>query len=137
MFYNIVLFKLQTSKEVVAIKCVEKCRLQGSAVENLLTEIKLMKLLKHEHIVQMRDFCWDDRFIYIIIEYCDGGDLSCFIKKRRKLPEATCRKFLQQLTLALQYLRSNNVSHMDLKPQNLLLTTKPILSLKVAGKYSD
>lgn len=111
---------------------MEKSKLQGSAADNIVTEIKLMKLLKHEYIVQMRDFSWDDRFIYIILEYCDGGDLSCFIKKRRKLPEATCRKFLQQLAQALQYLRNNNVCHMDLKPQNLLLSTKPVLRLKLA-----
>ncbi|KAJ8883853.1 hypothetical protein PR048_015708 [Dryococelus australis] len=71
--------------------------------------------------------------IYIIMEYCNGGDLSCFIRKRRRLPEATCRKFLQQLALALKFMRSHNVCHMDLKPQNLLLTTIPCLTLKRAA----
>lgn len=75
------------------------------------------------------------------MEYCDGGDLSNFIKKRNKLPELVCRKFLQQLALALQYLHSHNICHMDLKPQNLLLIRKPTLTLKVGGtlmnfKYS-
>lgn len=69
------------------------------------------------------------------MEYCDGGDLSSFIKKRHKLPEQICRKFLQQLALALRYLRNNNVSHMDLKPQNLLLMRKPQLTLKVGGSF--
>ncbi|XP_026825173.1 serine/threonine-protein kinase ULK3 isoform X2 [Ooceraea biroi] len=65
------------------------------------------------------------------MEYCDGGDLSSFIKKRHKLPENICRRFLQQLALALRYLRDHNVCHMDLKPQNLLLMKKPQLVLKV------
>lgn len=69
------------------------------------------------------------------MEYCDGGDLSSFIKKRHKLPEQICRKFLQQLAFALRYLRNNNVSHMDLKPQNLLLMKKPQLTLKVGGSF--
>ena len=76
------------------------------------------------------------RYIFIIMEYCEHGDLSCFIRKRRKLPEVTCRKFLQQLALALKFLRSHNVCHMDLKPQNLLLTSTPRLMLKLAGKYT-
>jgi serine/threonine-protein kinase ULK/ATG1 len=75
------------------------------------------------------------RYIFIIMEYCEHGDLSCFIRKRRKLPETICKKFLQQLALALKFLRSHNVCHMDLKPQNLLLTCKPNLTLKLAGKY--
>lgn len=67
------------------------------------------------------------------MEYCEHGDLSRFIHKQRKLPEAICKKFLQQLALALKFLRSHNVCHMDLKPQNLLLTSKPNLTLKLAG----
>lgn len=71
------------------------------------------------------------------MEYCDGGDLSNFIKKKRKLPENVCRKFLQQLALALKYLRENSVCHMDLKPQNLLLIKRPKLTLKVGGQLNS
>ncbi|XP_033339551.2 unc-51 like kinase 3 homolog Aduk isoform X1 [Megalopta genalis] len=118
-------------RDVVAIKCVDKSSLSKSAVDNLVTEINLLKILKHEHIVEMRDFFWDDGHIYIVMEYCDAGDLSSFIRKRHKLAERNCRGFLQQLALALRYLRDHNVSHMDLKPQNLLLTRRPHLVLKV------
>ena len=68
------------------------------------------------------------------MEYCNGGDLSNFIKEKHKLSENCCKKFLQQLALALKYLRDNNVCHMDLKPQNLLLVARPKLTLKVGGK---
>lgn len=125
-------FKKDGSKEVVAIKSMDKTKLSSkSSVDNIITEIQLLKILKHEHIVEMKDFFWDDRYIYIVMEYCDGGDLSNFIKQRHSLPENICRKFLQQLAQALRFLRSHNVCHMDLKPQNLLLTKKPKLRLKV------
>lgn len=48
-------------REVVAIKCVDKTKLSGSAVDNIITEISLLKLLKHENIVEMKDFLWDDK----------------------------------------------------------------------------
>ncbi|XP_012281826.1 serine/threonine-protein kinase ULK3 [Orussus abietinus] len=124
-------FKKGGSKEVVAIKCVDKSGLSKSAIENLITEINLLKILKHEHIVEMKDFFWDEGHIYIVMEYCDAGDLSSFIRRKNKLPENVCRKFLQQLALALKYLRGHNVCHMDLKPQNLLLAKRPHLTLKV------
>ncbi|XP_046402513.1 serine/threonine-protein kinase ULK3-like isoform X2 [Ischnura elegans] len=125
-------FKKEGDRGVVAVKCVDKGKLSGSAVDNIVTEISLLKKLKHEHIVEMKDFSWDARCIYIIMEFCGGGDLSCFIKRRQKLPEATCKRFLQQLASALKYLRSKNVCHMDLKPQNLLLTSRVNPKLKLA-----
>ena len=52
-----ILYFLQTGvREVVAIKCVEKSSLNKASTENLLTEIKLLKTLNHEHIVQLKDF---------------------------------------------------------------------------------
>ena len=66
------------------------------------------------------------------MELCSSGNLSNYIKQHRSLPETTCRYFLRQLSSALKYMRSKNVSHFDLKPQNLLITRTPQLTLKVA-----
>ncbi|XP_043669922.1 serine/threonine-protein kinase ULK3 isoform X1 [Vespula pensylvanica] len=117
--------------DVVAIKCVDASKLSKSAIENLMTEISLLKILNHEHIVKMKEFFMNELRIYIVMEYCDGGDLSKFIKKRKQLPESICQRFLQQLALALKYLRDHNVCHMDLKPENLLLVRRPYLKLKL------
>jgi len=76
-------------------------------------------------------------YIYIIMEFCEGGDLSTFIKTRQHLSEEICQSFLQQLASALEYLRQNSVSHMDLKPQNLLLTSKTNPKLKLTGIYTE
>ena len=43
-------------KGVVAVKCIKRNRLTNTSMENLLTEIKVMKQLQHEHIVQLADF---------------------------------------------------------------------------------
>jgi hypothetical protein len=47
----------------VAVKCVERSRLSGAAVNNIVTEITLLKLLTNEYIVQMKDFQWNERFV--------------------------------------------------------------------------
>ncbi|CAL4130822.1 unnamed protein product, partial [Meganyctiphanes norvegica] len=87
--------------------------------------------LKHEHIVVMKDFLWDERYIFIVMEYCNGGDLSRLIKTKQRLSESVCQRFLQQLASALKYMREQNVSHFDLKPQNILITSRrhPILKI--------
>ncbi|XP_042332350.1 serine/threonine-protein kinase ULK3 isoform X2 [Sceloporus undulatus] len=69
------------------------------------------------------------------MEFCAGGDLSRFIHSRRILPEKVARLFLQQLACALKFLHDKNISHLDLKPQNILLSSldKPHLKLADFG----
>uniref|UniRef100_A0A1I8MKH6 Serine/threonine-protein kinase ULK3 n=1 Tax=Musca domestica TaxID=7370 RepID=A0A1I8MKH6_MUSDO len=121
------------SKSCHAIKFVEMSSLSDSSRENLITEIRLLRSLNHKHIVTLQDFFWDDKNIYIVLEYCNAGSLSSFIRSKKSLPEATCKYFLRQLASAVQYMRNNDISHFDLKPQNLLLTKyNNNVSLKVA-----
>lgn len=120
------------TKETVAIKCIDKRYQKKSFADDVVNEITLLKLVQHDYIVRLIDFMWDVKYIFIITEYCDLGDLSNFIRKRHKLSEAFVKTFMQQLALALQFLRSHNICHMDLKPQNLLIRSKPNLQLKVA-----
>ena len=51
-------------REVVAIKCILKSTLNKASTENLLTEIELLKNLKHQHIVALKDFLVGSVFIY-------------------------------------------------------------------------
>ncbi|XP_004943748.2 serine/threonine-protein kinase ULK3 isoform X1 [Gallus gallus] len=120
------------TREVVAVKCVSKRSLNRASVENLLTEIEILKTIRHPHIVELKDFQWDSDHIYLIMEFCAGGDLSRFIRMRRILPEKVARIFLQQLACALKFLHDHNISHLDLKPQNILLSTPENPQLKLA-----
>lgn len=83
--------------------------------------------------IYIQMLCLIYRNIYIVLEYCNAGNLSHFIRTKKALPESTCRYFLRQLAAAVQYMRANDISHFDLKPQNLLLTRGANnVSLKVA-----
>uniref|UniRef100_A0A1A9WVH6 Serine/threonine-protein kinase ULK3 n=1 Tax=Glossina brevipalpis TaxID=37001 RepID=A0A1A9WVH6_9MUSC len=121
-------------KSYHAIKFVEMSSLSHSSRENLITEIRLLRCLNHKYIVTLQDFFWDEKTIYIVLEYCNAGSLSTFIRSKKSLPEATCKYFLRQLATAVQYMRSNDICHFDLKPQNLLLTRNQgnTVSLKIA-----
>ncbi|KAM4660385.1 serine/threonine-protein kinase ULK3 isoform 2-T3 [Amazona ochrocephala] len=125
-------YRKRDTREVVAIKCVSKKSLNRASVENLLTEIEILKAIRHPHIVELKDFQWDSDHIYLIMEFCAGGDLSRFIRMRRILPEKVTRVFLQQLACALKFLHDHNISHLDLKPQNILLSSLEHPQLKLA-----
>ncbi|KAL9468755.1 hypothetical protein ACSS6W_010449 [Trichoderma asperelloides] len=130
------------TKAAVAIKSVELDRLNKKLKENLYGEIQILKTLRHPHIVALHDCLESATHINLVMEYCELGDLSLFIKKRdklithpathdmaRKYPsapdsglhEVVIRHFLKQLASALEFLRSKNYVHRDVKPQNLLL----------------
>ncbi|VDO46876.1 unnamed protein product, partial [Onchocerca flexuosa] len=83
-------------------------------------------------IIRLYDFQWDRNNIYLIMEFCGGGDLGSFIKHCGSLPEAVTRRFFHQLASAIQYMRAMNVAHMDLKPQNILLTNRYNPLIKVS-----
>ncbi|XP_012586276.1 PREDICTED: serine/threonine-protein kinase ULK1, partial [Condylura cristata] len=105
----------------VAVKCINKKNLAKS--QTLLgKEIKILKELKHENIVALYDFQEMANSVYLVMEYCNGGDLADYLHAMRTLSEDTIRLFLQQIAGAMRVLHSKGIIHRDLKPQNILLS---------------
>ncbi|KAL0926206.1 hypothetical protein M5K25_002417 [Dendrobium thyrsiflorum] len=61
--------------------------------------------------------------IFLVLEFCAGGDLAAYIKQHGRLHEPIVRKFMIQLGSGLSVLHSNHIIHRDLKPENILLST--------------
>lgn len=61
--YDFSFTSIKETKLSFAIKCVAKANLSKSSTDNLLREIKLLKTLKHKHIVEMIDFRWDEKYV--------------------------------------------------------------------------
>ncbi|GMH42822.1 hypothetical protein BSKO_10741 [Bryopsis sp. KO-2023] len=106
---------------VAAIKEVATDRLNEKLRESLNSELAILKRTKHKNIVELHDILKEDGRIYLVLEYCAGGDLSGYIRRSGRVPEAFARHCLKQLAAGMQELRRNNLVHRDLKPQNLLL----------------
>ncbi|XP_016534658.1 serine/threonine-protein kinase ULK1a isoform X2 [Poecilia formosa] len=104
----------------VAVKCINKKNFSKSQAL-LGKEIKILKELKHENIVRLLDYQEMGGCIYLIMEYCNGGDLAEYLQTKGTLSEDTIRVFLQQIAKAMKVLQSKGILHRDLKPQNILL----------------
>ncbi|XP_071775210.2 serine/threonine-protein kinase Nek2 [Centroberyx gerrardi] len=111
-----------------------------SEKQMLVSEVNLLRELKHPNIVRYYDRIIDrtNTTLYIVMEHCEGGDLSSLItrciKERRYLEEQFILRVMAQLTLALKecHRRSDGgatVLHRDLKPANIFLDVKQNVKL--------
>ncbi|XP_057523370.1 CBL-interacting protein kinase 2-like [Amaranthus tricolor] len=105
----------------VAIKVIDKEKtLKAGLNEQIKREISVMKLVKHENVLQLFEVMATKSKIYIVLEYAKGGELFNKVAKGR-LKEDIARWIFQQLISAVDCCHSRGVYHRDLKLENLLI----------------
>jgi len=126
------LVKLGLNKETkkpVAIKIMAKKNMDKSDMEFAKVEIDILKIGQHPNIIKLYDVFENENYIYIIMEYCSGGDLlSYFEHYEYELPETKVCEIIHKLSMAIYYLHSYGIVHRDLKPENILMTDLTISS---------
>ncbi|XP_045448222.1 serine/threonine-protein kinase unc-51 [Melitaea cinxia] len=116
--------KRKNPSQSVAVKMVTKKGIQ-KASEILVKEIKILReltALHHPNLVAMHDCMDSPAYVYVVMEYCNGGDLADYLQANGHLSEGTLRIFLRQLAEAMRAMHTKGIVHRDLKPQNILLT---------------
>ncbi|KAG6472497.1 hypothetical protein ZIOFF_069961 [Zingiber officinale] len=111
-----------SSGESVAVKVIDKeqARREAGMMEQIRREIKVMRLVRHPNVVDLREVMATKTRIFFVMEYVRGGELFARIARGR-LPEDQARRYFHQLISAVDFCHSHGVSHRDLKPENLLL----------------
>eukprot|EP00803_Ostreobium_quekettii_P004118 evm.model.scf_281.3 EVM.evm.TU.scf_281.3 scf_281:30300-33611(-) len=119
--------------ETAAVKEIATDRLNDKLRESLSSELSILQGTRHENIVKFYGIRKEANRIFLVLEYCSGGDLSAHIRRVGRVSEAYARRCLAQLASGLREMRRHNVVHRDLKPQNLLLSDNtPDAVLKIA-----
>ena len=112
----------ETNKQV-AIKIMAKKNMDKSDLELAKVEIDILKISQHPNIIKLYDIYENENYIYIIMEYCSGGDLlSYFEYYEYQLKETKVCEIIHKLSMAIYFLHSYGIVHRDLKPENILMT---------------
>ncbi|XP_061101756.1 maternal embryonic leucine zipper kinase [Conger conger] len=106
--------------ENVAIKIMDKKDL-GDDLPRVKIEIEAMKNLSHQHVCRLYHVIETSTKIFMVLEYCPGGELFDYIIAKARLSEEETRVFFRQIVSALAYVHSQGYAHRDLKPENLLI----------------
>ncbi|KAK7381519.1 hypothetical protein VNO80_00064 [Phaseolus coccineus] len=117
----------------VAMKVIKKEKLKKERlVKQIKREVSVMKLVRHPHIVELKEVMATKGKIFLVMEYVRGGELFTKVNKG-KLSEDLARKYFQQLISAVDHCHSRGVTHRDLKPENLLLDQNEDLKVSDFG----
>ncbi|TYZ63795.1 hypothetical protein PybrP1_007326 [[Pythium] brassicae (nom. inval.)] len=104
------------SIEYVAVKSTAKSRM-----DKILNEVQLLHKLDSRHVLKFYNWYESQNHIWLILEFCIGGDLLNLITQDKSLPEDAVRLFGSELVAGLQYLHSNSIIFCDLKPASILI----------------
>ena len=123
-FGKVYLVRELSSKEIYAMKVLKKQDVKKrKQVEHTNTERRIMGGLGMDHpfIVTLRYAFQNDEKLYMVTDYCRGGELFFHLKRFRTFSEDMVRFYSAEIVCALDHLHSNHVVYRDLKPENVLL----------------
>eukprot|EP00897_Mesotaenium_endlicherianum_P008281 jgi/Mesen1/7481/ME000039S06700 len=119
---------LRGTPQTFACKSLSKSQLKSApegTLDNFLHEIKLMKRLKgHPNVVELHGVYEDEESLYLVMELCEGGELYREVIRRKHYQEADAAVVFSDIASAVAHCHAAGVMHGDLKPENLLLSSR-------------
>ena len=118
------------TKEKVAIKILEKKKIKTEEDKRRVqTEIEVLQKMSHINVIKAKKILKDSENIYIMMEYCEKGELFHYIEKEICLSNDEAACYFYQLINGLEYIHQKGIVHRDLKLENILLSKTNLLKI--------
>ena len=123
--------KNRTTGEIRACKQLSKSNIKD--LDKFNREIDILIKTDHPNIIKLYEVFEDSRFLFLVMEECNGGELFEKIMKhietKKMYSEKEAAKIFKQMMSAIAYCHSNKICHRDLKPENILYSSEDENSL--------
>lgn len=120
--------------KLFAAKELEKRHIikNGQLDKKIDNEMKIMEGLRHPNIVEFVEYCNEGDYLYIIMEFVRHGDLQAYLHQQGPLKESMVKSIAQQILSALDYLHMEQITHRDIKPDNILIADLDPFTVKLS-----
>ncbi|XP_033835638.1 cGMP-dependent protein kinase 2 isoform X1 [Periophthalmus magnuspinnatus] len=133
-FGRVELVKLRDEERTFALKCIRKHHVvEHKQQEHVFSERNLLQQTSSAFIVRFFRTFRDQKFVYLLLEACLGGELWTVLRDMSYFDESTARFCCGCVLEALEFLHKKNIIYRDLKPENLLLDQNGYLKLTDFG----
>lgn len=134
-FGSVYLSKKKSTGDYYAIKVLKKADMVAkNQVTNVKAERAIMMWQGESDFVAKLYWTFSSKdYLYLVMEYLNGGDCASLIKVLGGLPEDWAKKYLGEVILGVEHLHNRGIIHRDLKPDNLLIDQKGHLKLTDFG----
>lgn len=108
--------------------------------QKFLKEARSIAQLNHPHIVRIIDVFEENGTAYYVMEYVAGGSLSDRVGRQGALSESEATRYIRQVADALTYIHTQRMTHLDVKPANIMLTDKDevvLIDFGLAKQYDS
>ena len=143
-FAEIYLIKEKDSKELFAMKVIDKTKISEKQASLLENEIKILSYANHPNIIKLYQIINDAHNInlkYLILEYCNGGSLQNNLNQHMRIckqpfSEKLVQKIMKNILFGVKYLHDKGIIHRDLKLDNILLKYQNEFDLQNVNIYN-
>ncbi|XP_073472547.1 cyclin-dependent kinase-like 5 isoform X1 [Aquarana catesbeiana] len=128
--YGVVLkCRHKETKEIVAIKKFKDSEENEEVKETTLRELKMLRTLKQENIVELKEAFRRRGKLYLVFEYVEKNMLELLEEMPNGVPPEKVKNYIYQLIKAIHWCHKNDIVHRDIKPENLLISYNDVLKL--------
>ncbi|XP_054875052.1 cyclin-dependent kinase-like 5 isoform X4 [Amphiprion ocellaris] len=128
--YGVVLkCRHKETNEIVAIKKFKDSEENEEVKETTLRELKMLRTLKQENIVELKEAFRRRGKLYLVFEYVEKNMLELLEELPNGVPSEKARSYIFQLIKAIHWCHKHDIVHRDIKPENLLISSDDVLKL--------
>ncbi|XP_061636774.1 cyclin-dependent kinase-like 5 isoform X6 [Phyllopteryx taeniolatus] len=117
------------TNEIVAIKKFKDSEENEEVKETTLRELKMLRTLKQENIVELKEAFRRRGKLYLVFEYVEKNMLELLEELPNGVPTEKARSYIYQLIKAIHWCHKHDIVHRDIKPENLLISSDDVLKL--------